>query len=425
MTIGNALFSELNIASFSRQQSGISDLQDRISAGVNDPRASADPMRAARLSVARERQDELDRYEGNLEQVSNRLDHADTVLSGANTISQRLYEIALNAANDTVSPDAREALRLEVLELREGLIDLANARDGTGSALFSGLRGVATPFAEDAAGRVEYHGDGMVGTLRVSASRQMATGLSGAEVFMGVDPGTGSGRDVFSLIDDLAVSLKDGTANLPDLFSAEGAMRLSLSPGRIPAQWSIALAGPGGSATISAELSADTPGAMVDAINARMADTGISAVLSPDGQSFDLSAAGVIVVSEVNGPQELPTDEIVARAVALDDSAQPAGPETALIPERLRQSAQVDAMAAIADHFADMRARIGALGQVADIQSRAVEAQQVMLKTAVSGLEDLDIAAAITELQQRLLTQQASQQSFIKIAQQSLFDYLR
>ena len=44
---------------------------------------------------------------------------------------------------------------------------------------------------------------------------------------------------------------------------------------------------------------------------------------------------------------------------------------------------------------------------------------------AIAGLEDLDVAAAITKLQQALLTEQASQQSFVKINGTSLFDYLR
>jgi flagellar hook-associated protein 3 FlgL len=43
----------------------------------------------------------------------------------------------------------------------------------------------------------------------------------------------------------------------------------------------------------------------------------------------------------------------------------------------------------------------------------------------VAGLEDLDVAAAITRLQQLLLTEQAAQQTFVKINGTSLFDYMR
>jgi flagellar hook-associated protein 3 FlgL len=44
---------------------------------------------------------------------------------------------------------------------------------------------------------------------------------------------------------------------------------------------------------------------------------------------------------------------------------------------------------------------------------------------AVSGLEELDVAAAVTRLQSLLATQEAAQQTYVRIAGQSLFDYLR
>ena len=54
MTIGTSMFSQLNAQAFSRMGAEIADLQEQISSGKNDPRASADPVRSARLSVARE-----------------------------------------------------------------------------------------------------------------------------------------------------------------------------------------------------------------------------------------------------------------------------------------------------------------------------------------------------------------------------------
>ena len=43
----------------------------------------------------------------------------------------------------------------------------------------------------------------------------------------------------------------------------------------------------------------------------------------------------------------------------------------------------------------------------------------------VSDLKDADLAALVTNLQSMLTSMQASQQSFVKISQLNLFDYLR
>jgi flagellar hook-associated protein 3 FlgL len=65
------------------------------------------------------------------------------------------------------------------------------------------------------------------------------------------------------------------------------------------------------------------------------------------------------------------------------------------------------------------------LGELADKNLDSLAARKVRLQEAVAGLEDLDVAAALTRLQTLLLTEQASQQSFVKISGTSLFDYLR
>ena len=43
----------------------------------------------------------------------------------------------------------------------------------------------------------------------------------------------------------------------------------------------------------------------------------------------------------------------------------------------------------------------------------------------LSNLEDADLAALVTELQSQIVSRDAAQQAFVKIGQQSLFDYIR
>ena len=424
MTIGNALFAELNIQSFRGLRGEISDLQGRIASGTQDPRASADPLRFVRLSAATEQQDTLGRYADNLRLAGDRLDHADTVLAEANQIAQRLGEIALRSATDSTGDDFRSALAAEVEQLRAAMIDMANATDGGGQSLFAGLSGVRAPFRETADGGVDYHGDAAVQRLRYSETRSLQTGVSGAEAFLGVERADGQVGSVFDIVDDLAASIAAHPGARESSFAADGGLRLSLDPGAQPTPTRLTVEGPAGRAEVSADVAAGAPGGLVAAINAATAETGVTASVAPDGASIDLAGAGTISVSRIVQEGARGTGP-AAEAVALDAGGAPVGAPAALRPLRHDKQAQMDAVDTLQNHFADLRSKVGALGAAAESQGRTVENRQVMIREAVAGLEDLDVAAAITELRTRLVTLQAAQQSFVKVSGLSLFDYLR
>ncbi|REC58389.1 hypothetical protein DRV84_02135 [Rhodosalinus sediminis] len=423
MTIGNALFAELNIQSFRGLRGEISDLQGRIASGTQDPRASADPLRFVRLSAATEQQDTLGRYADNLRLAGDRLDHADTVLAEANQIAQRLGEIALRSATDSTGDDFRSALAAEVEQLRAALIDVANATDGGGESLFAGLSGVRAPFRESAEGDVAYHGDAAVQRLRTSETRSLQTGVSGAEAFLGVERADGQVGSVFDIVDDLAASIGAHPGARESAFAAEGGLRLSLDPDAGSGPTRLTVEGPDGRAEVAADVAAGSPGALVAAINAATAETGVTASVAPDGASIDLAGAGTISVSRIVQEGARGTGP-AAEAVALD-AGTPVGAPEALRPLRHDKQAQMDAVDTLQNHFADLRSKVGALGAAAESQGRTVENRQVMIREAVAGLEDLDVAAAITDLRTRLVTLQAAQQSFVKVSGLSLFDYLR
>jgi flagellar hook-associated protein 3 FlgL len=419
MTIGNALFAELNIQSFRGLRGEISDLQGRIASGTQDPRASADPLRFVRLSAATEQQDTLGRYADNLRLAGDRLDHADTVLAEANQIAQRLGEIALRSATDSTGDDFRSALAAEVEQLRAALIDVANATDGGGESLFAGLSGVRAPFRESAEGDVAYHGDAAVQRLRTSETRSLQTGVSGAEAFLGVERADGQVGSVFDIVDDLAASIGAHPGARESAFAAEGGLRLSLDPDAGSGPTRLTVEGPDG----RAEVAAGAPGALVAAINAATGQTGVTASVA-SGTSIDLTGAGTVSVSSIVQEGARGTGP-AAEAVTLDAGGDPVGAPEALRPLRHDKQAQMDAVDTLQNHFADLRSKVGALGAAAESQGRTVENRQVMIREAVAGLEDLDVAAAITDLRTRLVTLQAAQQSFVKVSGLSLFDYLR
>jgi flagellar hook-associated protein 3 FlgL len=320
-------------------------------------------------------------------------------------------EIAIRGASAGTPPAERATLGTELAALRRALIDHANARDSTGRPLFAGTRTGADPFVETAAG-VVYRGDGARPQLRVSESARIDTGLSGAELFQSVPDATGARRDLFGLIDDLARSL--GSADVAAAAErAEGAGALHLTPDltRSAASWQMTVTGPAGSARVAADLVAGAPGPLIDAINAAAAQTGVTAAPGPDG-GVTLQAAGAVAVSD------LAVDPARGGVLARADG-QP------MIAAGRSAGALVAGLRAAADHVADARAEVGALGAVAERQGALIERRQTALAGVLAGIEDLDIAEAVTRLQELMLTRQVSQQTYARIAQASLFDWLR
>ena len=87
--------------------------------------------------------------------------------------------------------------------------------------------------------------------------------------------------------------------------------------------------------------------------------------------------------------------------------------------------ASIGEMNAAVDHIAVQRSMAGAQINKGEIQLSAIERRIVLMKEKVSGMEDADLSKLVTDLQSKMTSRDAAQQSFVKIGQQSLFDFIR
>ncbi len=419
-SIGNALFGKIAMENFTRLAGEVSDLQAQISSGKNDPRPSADPMRAAKLSIVTEQRAAIDRFTDNTALATDRLDQADLAIGEMGDIIRQFQQISLQAANDTITEEGIAGLRSEALSLRTALKAVANGRDTMGLPLFSGF-GSAEPFADGPNG-IEYRGDGGRPTLRMTETATLATGLNGAEVFMSVPTDTGA-RGLFDMVDDLIATLSPALNPARPDHTVTNQALFTPTTTRTPATLSFDLTGPTGTARISAEVMASAPGALRDAINAATPGTGVTARFADDGESLILESSDRITIGNLDQPDA--GRRPAANFVALDAAFQPIGAGVGLRTANLSSTRMVGAFADAVSHVAAQRAEVGALGRLAEDHAQVLADRKLRIDKSVAGLEDLDVAAAITRLQQLLLTEQAAQQTFVKINGTSLFDYMR
>lgn len=413
MTIGTSLFTRLSTEGFQRMQTQVADLQGRIAAGTNDPAPSADPTRALRLSATVELQDRTARFAANAAAATDRLGLTDDVLADVAGMARQVKEIALRSASGALSGESAAALRAEAVALRSALLDAANMRDAAGQPVFSGYSGTAA-FIDGAEG-IRFAGDAGRPALPLSEGVMLATTLNGAEVFGSAESG------LFATVDKLIAALSPELSGSTETVAAEGSARLMLDLGRAETVVSFRLTGPLGAADLRLPMVADAPGAMVAAINDASAQTGVQASVAPDGRGILLASAGRMELSQA--ATEPARDGPFASLVAEEGPA--AGRISTLRPMALGLTALVARAEEGVQTLVAARAEIGALGQVAERQAEVLANRKLALEQAVTGLEELDIAAAVTRLQTLLMTQQAAQQSFVRITGTGLFDYLR
>ncbi len=244
-------------------QAKITKTQSQLATGEMTANASDNPDATAsiqRLQTAITRQAS---YAKSLTQADSRLATQETSISGASDALIRIKELSIQASNDTLSPQDRSNISIEIRSLRDQLLSLANARDESGNYVFGGARTGSQPFAADASGRISYAGDQSQVSVAIGEQRQIAVGGVGSQIFSTVVrsvDGVAAGVSFFQSLDDLSRAVKVGdTATIQRGLGEVDTMQEGISTG-------IAQIG-------SARNSIDEQKTIVDATNLRLQTT--------------------------------------------------------------------------------------------------------------------------------------------------------
>jgi flagellar hook-associated protein 3 FlgL len=404
--------------------------QKQIATGKKEISPSVAPVETARLSAAEEIDARIQRYKVNVNSAESRLNLADNVLAQVQTLITRANELAIQGANDTYSSTDRMAMRIEVNQISENLLSLANTKDAAGQPLFGGFYTQGPAFTEGLDGRVTYQGDLGQHKVEVSDSTQLSTGVDGLTAFMRIESDEGP-ISVFEVLRGLSQALESASSlKTSAAFEATGGVRLSVLAGRTPMPQAFTLSGSGGSAQISAQIIDGSPAALMTAINAQTAATGITATVNATDGSLVLTDrdSGTISIKdyEVTGQK---TAEAQLRGALtltpLNANGSDAGPSQTLADADQSISTSIGLLSTASSHVSIQRAKVGAYANAAQVQKSNLEEQSLFVQKTKSEIADADMAELITKLQTLLLNRDATQQAFAKISQQSLFDFLR
>jgi flagellar hook-associated protein 3 FlgL len=430
MAISTKHFNQQTVRLLGQMNEMAVGFQKQIATGKKEISPSVAPVETARLSASEEIDARIQRYKVNVNSAESRLNLADNVLAQVQTLITRANELAIQGANDTYSSTDRMAMRIEVNQISENLLSLANTKDAAGQPLFGGFYTQGPAFTEGLDGRVTYQGDLGQHKVEVSDSTQLSTGVDGLTAFMRIESDEGP-ISVFEVLRGLSQALESASSlKTSAAFEATGGVRLSVLAGRTPMPQAFTLSGSGGSARISAQIIDGSPSALMTAINAQTAATGITATVNATDGSLVLTDRdnGTISIKdyEVTGQK---TAEAQLRGALtltpLNANGSDAGPSQTLADADQSISSSIGLLSTASSHVSIQRAKVGAYANAAQVQKSNLEEQSLFVQKTKSEIADADMAELITKLQTLLLNRDATQQAFAKISQQSLFDFLR
>ncbi len=213
MKVSTSMFFDNASKQLGSIQSSLAKTQTQLSTGKQINRPSDAPDKSSLITRLQSEMTRQASYQGNLNAVNVRLQAEETALRNTSNVMYRFKELAVQAANDTLSTADRNTLSFEMIQLREQILSMANSQDSNGNYLFAGSRVAQQPFGEDAKGRVVYQGDQSRMLVPVGDNRQMNLNIPGSDVFVRLvrddDKGNKIGVGFFQALSDMVDAVKN------------------------------------------------------------------------------------------------------------------------------------------------------------------------------------------------------------------------
>ena len=401
MRISTQSFYEQSKTAMGSLQSNLLRVQQQLGAGTKILASSDDPLGAARVLAVSQSIALTAQYASSRAHATQTLTMEENALQSVTSVLQNVKGLLIQAGG-TMNDTDRATIATTLQSNLDQLQGLANTDDGNGQFLFAGFKSGSAPFVRQADGSVNYAGDQGQRLTQVDVSRQMAGTDDGRSIFQTVQGGAGyvnsapvgnTGSGVFSPTSVVDVSNADYGQDF--VISFPTATTYTVTTKTTP--------------PVTTAPASYTSGGVIGFGGLQVSISGTPAA----GDTFNVAPAknaGTDVfaaISDVIKALKTPADSPKAQALILNALST---------ANRKITNAH--------DNVLTVRSSVGSRLQELDALAVTGDSRTLSDKSYLSDLQDLDYASAIAEFYQRQTALQASQQTFVKIQQMALFNYL-
>ena len=373
----------------------ISQTQTQLSTGIKLQNAADNPAGMAQVDQLNAQISASQQYQTNGNALTSNLQVEEQSLTDATSVMQSARDLALEANNSALTQSQRQDISTQLQQLLQQLVGTANTTDSNGNFLFSGETSTTQPFAQSGT-TVAYNGSNNVTQVQISPNQRVSSGDSGSSVFMNIAGGNGTFTTAVGTANTGTATIGPGTVVTPSQW--------------VPDTYTITFSDPtdytvtdsAGNTVTSGTYS--SPGAI--------AFNGISTTITGTpaaGDTFTIAPAGTAsAFSTLSGLITTLNDPTLS-------SAQ--------ISTQIGTA--VEQIDGAVNNFNQVQASVGARLNAVTAANNSGQTAQTAMTASVSALQNVDYAAATTQLSTEELALQAAQESYASIAKLSLFQYLQ
>ena len=418
-----------------RAQQQTFQTQQQISSGQRIVSPADDPVASARIAQVNQEVSRVEQYIDNADSVESRLKLEENQIQQVSSLLFRIRELTVQAGGLALTQTDRQGVAAELDTRLEELFDLANTRDANGEYIFAGYQGGVQPFVKTQAGEYLYQGDDGQRLVQISSSTQIAMSDSGKSIFMDIDsasklmaardePGNSSNATITASSIDNTIDAADGLTNYarnsyPEDYMVvydDGAYNIYSRTDFLANNGVLA-------APINAAPIPDTGSPMT--IDANAIDM---APATPDitNLGWSITVTGTPADGDrfyVDSTEKQGLLTTVAKLSQALKSLSDSPADTLILDDVLADT--LDNLSAAEENMSRIKTQIGARQNTLDSVRLLHEGAQIVNQEVLSELRDLDYTEALSRLSLETFTLQAAQQSFAKISNLSLFNFLR
>lgn len=397
-------------------QAQLNRTQEQVSTGRKMLSPADDPVGSARVLQLDQEIALLTQYERNITLLDSRLEAEEGVLQGVTQVIQRVRELTVQAGNAALyTTTERQSIAEEISQRVKELFDLMNSKDGSGEFIFSGFSGKTQPFVLNPGGGYGYDGDEGVRFLQISRTITLASSDSGKAAFVDIP------SEVNSFFTS-ASSLNRG--NPAGVISAGITLDQSKLDAFFPENAVI---------TFENELDVNPPRpnfTVRQKSDGRIIE-GLENVSFVPGGPIQFAGMSMNITGQPKPGDKFIVDSSAKQGLlttmqkldfALRNYSE--APEFSAAYDK----AIFDALSNLdngLDNVAQIRAKVGARLNTTETTTGQHADNKLAAQSIRADIRDLDYAEAISRLQLEGFVLQAAQQSFARVTQTSLFDFIR
>jgi len=405
MRVSTAQFYFQNGLQMSNKQSAVSEQSGYISSGKRVLTAKDDAVSFGALTGYKEELASIDRYKRNITQAESRNGLQDTLLGSSTELLNQVRDLMLQANNGARSDEDLTSISQQVKQGLAEMLDIANAKDETGTYIFSGYKVETKPFSLAPDNSVNYNGDNGVRELQIAKNILVPINQSGERVFEKVANASG---DFTANYNANTSGVSINSAKITD----RGQYNLAANN---PQDYNFSFTAPDLLTVTDSAL--PTPNIVFPAspyvAGQTIAFEGIEVKLNGNplpGDNFNISPGN-----------EISLFDTIKNAIDwLDSGTTAASTEQGQVDF----STMLNQFNNVLDHISTQRAEAGINLQQIERQKNIHLDTELYLHEGRSRIEDLDFAQAISGFEQSKMALQAAQQTFTQIQGMNLFNYI-